>query len=291
MVSPVAPAYASCSEAELASIREHNEAARYFGGVDDLDAAKAHVAISLRRIRSCDDGADWQVVSDTYLLAARIEHLANPGAIRMGRNAQSAREILETHDRVSTDFAEASFYMGSAMWNRPSWGVDMVLARNGFEAIPPEDEVQTRLQIIANVRWARLVDGFSGPERRRYERMVDRVDHPWAVPQATGDTHLDDYLASTGYVEPVDGREVIAPFQTEFLEGSYGIPVPGNSPEGYVIVRFDILEDGSLHDPEIIHESWPDMFDLVSMETLATWRFAPHSAREGVVAVLNFYRN
>lgn len=94
-----------------------------------------------------------------------------------------------------------------------------------------------------------------------------------------------DPVHSRWYATTDDAEEVVDPglVPAEAIERA-NPPYPQSAAqagyEGVVIVQFDVLEDGTVHDPNILESLPPGIFDEVVLETMGLWQYQP-AMRDG----------
>ena len=271
--------------AQNAAARQHLEACTDHDDAE-MDMAQRFVAQSLGLVEGNSRSVETSLQVETYLLAARIEYQDNRGTFRLGQYARSALELLGDDEQESAGFAELAYYRATENRDRPwfEFMYYLLLARNGFETAPPEDDTQRRLQIIANVRWAYAMDEMRARSLLRYRRYVERDSHPWSVWPSEEDSHLDAYLESTGYIEPSVWHEP---------HNLYQGFVVGGATEGYTIVQFDIDPNGHTTNVELVHDVPRERYDDVALQAVNLWEFDPvfdengqAIARQGVIVRL-----
>lgn len=60
--------------------------------------------------------------------------------------------------------------------------------------------------------------------------------------------------------------------------------------EGYVVIRFNVTETGSVSDPEVVRSDPPDIFDRAAIRSVLRWKYQPQLANGKPISVVTYTR-
>lgn len=60
--------------------------------------------------------------------------------------------------------------------------------------------------------------------------------------------------------------------------------------EGYVVIRFNVTETGSVSDPEVVRSDPPDIFDRAAIRSVLRWKYQPQLANGKPISVVTHTR-
>jgi TonB family protein len=259
-----APAY---QDTEAASVREHNEAARYYIDLGDYEVAARHLNLSRRALRRAERAPDGDaLVISTNLLSAEIEFIHLGNAHRMDRYASEAFERLEAAEQFDIQYAEAALYKAfdhfrdsdyveAAYWFR--------VAQYGFVSFGMDGRADL---------FARIAIGFESHMHRRMgaagrsdlDHRLANSDHLWV-------RFFDG--AEIGHARLASGRPQAEPINRQ--PPAYPQGPLYNGIMGFVVLEFDVDTHGTPQNVEVLYGTPQGVFDSAAVAAIQRWRYRP----------------